>query len=80
MAGYEGHRGWLNYLAVVPDLRKKGLGRQMVEEAERKLRQLGCPKINLLVRTSNIDVLEFYQRLGFSKDDVVGMGKRSIKD
>ena len=80
MAGYEGHRGWLNYLAVVPDLRKKGLGRQMVEEAERKLRQLGCPKINLLVRTSNIDVLEFYQRLGFSKDDVVGMGKRLIKD
>ena len=80
MAGYDGHRGWLNYLAVAPDRQRTGLGRQMVEEAEKLLRGLGCPKINLQVRRSNAGVSEFYQKLGFSEDAVIGMGKRLEKD
>ena len=76
MAGYEGHRGWLNYVAVDPDHRRKGLGREIIAEAERLLRQMGCPKTNLQVRTSNQGVIEFYRRLGYAVDDVVGMGKR----
>lgn len=80
MAGYEGHRGWLNYLAVAPEQQRSGLGRLMVDEAERKLRALGCPKINLQVRTTNRAVIAFYQRLGFVADDVMSMGKRLVKD
>src|SRR2546421_11902430 len=71
MAGYEGHRGWLNYLAVDPKHQRRGLARQMVAEAERRLRHAGCPKINLQVRTSNQGVIEFYRRIGYSQDDVV---------
>ena len=80
MAGYEGHRGWLNYLAVAPAHRRAGLGRAMVAEAERVLRAAGCPKINLQIRSSNRDVVAFYQRLGFAADDVVSMGKRLETD
>lgn len=76
MAGYEGHRGWINYLAVQPDFRRQGIGRLMVGAAEDKLRRLGCPKINLQVRRTNTDVIEFYRRLGFSVDAVVSLGKR----
>jgi ribosomal protein S18 acetylase RimI-like enzyme len=76
MAGYEGHRGWINYLAVHPKLRRGGLGRELMVDAERRLRALGCPKINLQVRTSNPDVLAFYKRLGYSVDETVSMGKR----
>lgn len=76
MAGYEGHRGWLNYLAVSPQFQQRGFGRQMVDAATAKLEALGCPKINLQIRTSNTQVIEFYQRIGFSIDDVVSMGKR----
>lgn len=76
MAGYEGHRGWLNYLAVAPRHQRQGFGRQMVEAATAKLKQMHCPKINLQIRSSNPDVIEFYQRLGFKLDDVVSMGKR----
>ncbi|MBP5977659.1 GNAT family acetyltransferase [Brasilonema sp. CT11] len=76
MAGYEGHRGWLNYLAVEPKYQRQGIGRYMVEEAIAKLRDLNCPKINLQIRTSNTAVIEFYKRLGFKMDDVVSMGKR----
>jgi ribosomal protein S18 acetylase RimI-like enzyme len=80
MAGYEGHRGWINYLAVHPEHRLKGYGRQILAEAEKQLRVLGCPKINLQVRTANRTVLEFYQRIGYRLDDVVSLGKRLEHD
>ncbi|RPI07782.1 MAG: GNAT family acetyltransferase [Zetaproteobacteria bacterium] len=80
MAGYEGHRGWINYLAVLPEHQGKGLGRLMMAEAERRLRDAGCPKINLQVRTTNTGVIEFYRRLGYGVDDVVSMGKRLAQD
>lgn len=76
MAGYDGHRGWLNYLAVAPDYQRQGIGRQMVQAATAKLAALGCPKINLQIRTSNLEVVAFYQSLGFTLDDVVSMGRR----
>lgn len=80
MAGYEGHRGWLNYLAVSPDYRRRGFGRELVAEAERRLLKLGCPKINLQVRHSNVQAMAFYSRLGFAPDEVVSMGKRLNED
>ena len=80
MAGYEGHRGWINYLAVSPEHRQQGLGRRMMAEAERLLRAAGCPKINLQVRTSNAEVLAFYRAIGFAPDEVVSLGKRLEHD
>jgi ribosomal protein S18 acetylase RimI-like enzyme len=76
MAGYDGHRGWINYLAVSPARRKEGFGRRMMAEAEARLCTLGCLKINLQVRRSNAKVIEFYRKLGFVEDDVICMGKR----
>lgn len=76
MGGYEGHRGWINYLAVDPLWRGKGYGRSMVEAVESRLLEKGCPKVNLQVRSSNTKVLDFYQRLGYQCDDVVSLGKR----
>ena len=80
MAGYDGHRGWINYLAVATEYRKRGLGRRLMDEAETHLRNMGCPKINLQVRSSNIDVVTFYKSIGYSLDDVVSMGKRLEED
>ena len=76
MSGYDGHRGWIYYLAVDPDFQKRGIGRRMVEKAEMKLRKLGCQKINLQIRNSNKSVIAFYKHIGFLDDDVIGMGKR----
>ena len=80
MAGYEGHRGWINYLAVAPEHRRHGLGRALMHEAERLLKLAGCPKINLQVRTANTSVIEFYRRIGYVIDDVVSLGKRLEHD
>lgn len=80
MIGYEGHRGWINYLAVEPASRRLGLGRALMEEAERILRAAGCPKINLQIRTANAGMRAFYERIGFAADDVVSLGKRLERD
>ncbi len=80
MAGYDGHRGWIHYLAVAPEHRGAGYARRLMAEAESRLLALGCPKINLQVRCGNRPVIGFYQRLGYVQDDVVSFGKRLISD
>jgi ribosomal protein S18 acetylase RimI-like enzyme len=80
MAGYEGHRGWLSYLAVDPEKQGRGHGRALVEHAERLLLERGCPKVNLQVRAGNDAVLAVYATLGYAVDDVVSLGKRLIPD
>ena len=73
MTGYDGHRGWLNYLGVHPDHRKNGCGRLLIEYSIEKLKELGCPKINLQVRNSNTAVKDFYKKLGFLEHEVTSM-------
>lgn len=80
MGGYEGHRGWVNYLAVSPLHQKKGYGRQLMDAVEVKFREMGCPKINLQVRETNLEVIEFYKAIGYDLDHVIGMGKRLESD
>ena len=80
MAGYDVHRGWVNYLAVAPECRSRGLGRDMMREVERLLRAVGCPKVNLQVRDTNSDAMAFYEALGYGRDAVVSMGKRLETD
>lgn len=80
MAGYEGHRGWINYLAVAPEQQRKGLARLLMARAEQLLRETGCPKINLQIRASNKGVIEFYRRLGYVVDEAISMGKRLESD
>ena len=80
MAGFDGHRGWVNYLAVRPDLHGSGLGRTLMAEFERLLTDLGCPKLNLQVRAGNEQVLGFYASLGYTDDRTVSLGKRLIPD
>lgn len=80
MGGYDGHRGWIYYLAVSPDHRKRGYGKLMVDKIESELKARGCPKINLQVRKTNTAVIRFYEKIGFSEDEVASFGKRLIPD
>lgn len=80
MVGFDGHRGWIYYLAVAARYRNRSFGRLLMQEAERLLRDRGCPKLNLMVRSSNTEVVEFYRKLGYAQDEVVSLGKRLIPD
>ena len=80
MAGYDGHRGSVYYLAVSPEYQARGIGKQLMSEIEARLIKLGCSKLNIVVRSSNDKVLEFYRKLGYLPDDVVSLGKRLIAD
>lgn len=80
MGGYEGHRGAVNYLGVDPAYRKNGLGRRMMAAIEEKLLKIGCPKVNLMFRLENSDVEKFYEKIGYTRDAVIEMGKRLIPE
>lgn len=80
MAGFDGHRGWVNYLAVAEGHRRRGLGRALMDRIEELLKALGCPKLNMQIRSTNTAVLAFYERLGYSRDQTVSLGKRLIPD
>lgn len=80
MCGYDGHRGWVNYLAVQQDFQRRGYGQALMEAAEQALLAMGCPKLNLQVRSTNESVLAFYRHLGYVQDDVVSLGRRLIPD
>jgi ribosomal protein S18 acetylase RimI-like enzyme len=80
MGGYDGHRGWINYLAVSPRHQRKGYGRLIMEAVELAIAQKGCPKINLQIRAANTDIASFYQSIGYDIDNVIGLGKRLEPD
>ena len=80
MAGYEGHRGWVNYLAVSPACRGRGFARALMQQVEGLLLERGCAKLNLQVRNTNTAALDFYRHLGYMQDDSVSLGKRLIAD
>ena len=80
MAGYDGHRGCINYFAVHQDFQARGYGKQLMDNVENGLRELGCPKINLFVRNTNIKVKAFYKTNNYEKQDAQIYGKRLIED
>ncbi len=80
MAGYDGHRGWLYYLAADPSRRGEGIGSALVAEAERRLAALGCPKVQLMVRSDNESVFAFYDARAYTRESVGVTGKRLVAD
>lgn len=80
MGGYDGHRGWVNYLAVHPNFQRNGVATALVQQLEKRLIALGCPKLQLLIRKDNIDVQSFYEQLGYDEIDVICLGKHLIQD
>ena len=80
MAGYDGHRGYINYFAVHQNFQARGYGKQLMDNIEKGLRELGCPKINLQIREGNDKVFSYYQKLGFVEEKRINMGKRIEDD
>ena len=76
MVGHDGHRGWVYYLAVAERARGRGLGKELMQAAEAWLVERGGPKIQFMVRTDNTDVLDFYDHLGYARQDVLVLGRR----
>ena len=80
MAGYDGHRGWIYFLAVKKSRRRKKLASVLVKHVEAELIKLGCPKLELMVRKTNNKVISFYKSIGFDPDPVIVLSKRLIED
>ena len=79
VAGYDGVRGWVHHLAVQPSYRRRGIGRELMHAVENGLVKIGCPKLNLQVRSTNNSVVSFYRALGYSIEERTSLGKRLEK-
>lgn len=80
MAGYDGHRGWIYYLAVTPACQKKGYAKKLLLHAKKALSKIGCPKINLMVRKTNNEMIQFYKAMGYDDDPVSVLSLRIEND
>jgi ribosomal protein S18 acetylase RimI-like enzyme len=80
IAGFDGVRGWIYHLAVSPDWRRRGFAKQLVREAERGLQSLGCPKVNLQVRSTNSGVVAFYRSVGYEVEERLSMGRSLVAE
>ncbi|TNC19117.1 GNAT family acetyltransferase [Georgenia sp. 311] len=76
MVGHDGHRGWVYYVAVTPDLQGKGYARMLMRACEQWVRERHIPKIQLMVRAQNTGVIGFYEALGYEASDVKVLGRR----
>ena len=79
LAGFDGVRGWIHHLGVLPSMRRRGIATRLMKAAEAGLANLGCPKVNLQVRAANADSVAFYRRIGYQVEERVSMGKRMGK-
>ena len=75
IGGYDGHRGWIYSLAVNPQHRRCGIGSALMQHVEAALIASGCPKINLQVLNTNVQVVSFYEKMGYRVEERVSMGK-----
>ncbi|MCF9033554.1 GNAT family acetyltransferase [Acinetobacter nectaris] len=80
MGGYDGHRGWIHYLAVQPEYQRLGIATALMQNIEKRLIAIGCPKVQLMVRPENTSVIQFYEELDFEEIESVCLGKRLIQD
>lgn len=76
MSGFDGHRGWVYYVAVHPDCRRRGIGSALMRRIEAALFEIGCRKLNLQIRADNAEVRAFYESLGYSVEERISMGKK----
>jgi ribosomal protein S18 acetylase RimI-like enzyme len=76
MAGFDGVRGWIYHLAVASEYRRHGLATELVRAAETGLRELGCLKVSLQIRSTNLAAVAFYRSIGYQIEDRVSMGRR----
>jgi ribosomal protein S18 acetylase RimI-like enzyme len=75
MVGADGHRGWVYYVAVAPSHQRRGIGRTLMQAAEQWLSQRDVPKVQLMVRDTNLAAAEFYERLGYGNAHTTVLGR-----
>lgn len=80
MGGYDGHRGWIYHLGIDPAYQRRGLGRQIMDAIEEKLKARDCLKVNLMVMKTNHKAMKFYESIGFNEEDATEYGKRLLPD
>ena len=65
LGAWDGRRGWIYHVATAESHRRRGVAGKLVGQVEAGLRDLGCPKVNVMVRDENEGTREFWTARGY---------------
>ena len=77
---HDGRKGWINRLAVDPELHRQNIARRLVAEVEDRLSQAGIEVTACLIEEANAESIRFFQRLGYERYEVAYFSKRRNPD
>ncbi len=80
LGSFDGRRGWISRLAVAGSARRRGVGRQLVAEVERRLAARGCRQVNLLTFADNRAGRAMWEALGYHGLDRVVLYSRRLDE
>jgi ribosomal protein S18 acetylase RimI-like enzyme len=79
VAGWDGWRGNLYRLAVLPTARRRGIALRLVAEAERRLAEKGAIRFSALVMSAHDPAVALWRAAGYAHDPRVGRFVRSLR-
>jgi ribosomal protein S18 acetylase RimI-like enzyme len=75
LGAFDGRRGWIYHVATAEGHRRKGIASKLVERIEAGLADLGCPKVNVIVRDETDGGRAFWKARGYDMSPAKHFGK-----
>lgn len=75
LGAWDGRRGWIYHVATAPSHRRQGVASKLVDRVEAGLRDLGCPKVNVVVRDESDGGQDFWAARGYAVKSAHQFGK-----
>jgi ribosomal protein S18 acetylase RimI-like enzyme len=81
IANYDGRRGWINRIAILPEYRRRGVASALIDEAEKFLKKKGAMVIAALIDRSNNPSRRLFEKHGYNMNDEISYyAKRESPD
>ena len=79
IGGFDGRRGLIYHLAIASTFRGCGIGSELMNEVEARLRAKGCIKCYLMVTLDNLEVAAYYEKRGWQHMDQVRLYGKELQ-
>jgi ribosomal protein S18 acetylase RimI-like enzyme len=79
LGAWDGRRGWVYHLAVLPEKRRSGIASILLKEVEDRMNKKGAWRVNALVFKSNQASLGFFKKMGYSSNEELVLQSKNLR-